>query len=259
MINVKNLTCGYQDKKILQDISFQVQEGEFVGIIGPNGAGKSTLLRALSRVIKPMEGNVFFEDIDIHKADAREIARKIAVVPQDSPIAFSFDVIEVVLMGRTPHIGRLQSESTQDLDISRRCMELTRSLELADRQIDQLSAGEKQRVIIARALAQQPKLLLLDEPTSHLDIGHKIQILNLIKKLNRQQNLTCLIVLHDLNLAAEYCQKLILLDEGKIHSTGTPGEILNYKTIEEVYDTVVVVKNNPISGKPYVFLVPDEK
>jgi len=259
LLKVDKLFGGYGREIVLKDISFEIKRGEFLGIIGPNGSGKSTLLRLMSRVLYPRKGIILFENQDITKMGLKELCRKIAFVPQDTLISFSFSVWEIVLMGRIPHLKRLQLETRKDFEIAESSLSLTDSLYLKNKKIDQLSAGERQRVIIAKALTQEPILLFLDEPTSHLDIGHQIQILDLLKRLNRQNYLTTVVVLHDLNLASEYCNRLILLNEGRIFKEGTPDEVLTYHNIESVYKTIVVVNKNPISSKPYCFLVSKEE
>lgn len=255
LLRVESVFGGYAKESVLKDVSFQIRKGEFLGIIGPNGSGKSTLLKLMSRVLVPQKGRIVFQDMDITKIKLKALCQKIAFVPQDTPINFSFTVEEIVLMGRIPHLKRLQSEGKKDLAVAEQALLLTDALPLKDRKIDSLSAGERQRVIIAKALAQEPILLFLDEPTSHLDIGHQIQILDLLKKLNQEKNLCVVVVLHDLNLASEYCNRLILLNEGRIAKAGEPADVLTYQIIEAVYKTVVVVKQNPISSKPYVVLV----
>ncbi len=226
-----------------------------MGIIGPNGSGKTTLLRLLSRVLPPQEGMILFLGQDIFKLDLKSFCQKTAFVSQDTVINFAFTVSEIVLLGRIPHLKRLQSETKLDRKKADDSMVLTDTLVLKQKMIDELSAGERQRVMIAKALAQEPVLLFLDEPTSHLDIGHQIQILDLLKKLNKESGLTIVMVLHDLNLASEYCNRILLLAEGKVFKEGPPEEVLTYQNIEQVYKTVVLVKNNPINKKPYVVLV----
>ncbi len=255
LLKVDNLSGAYDQKLVINDVSFEVGKGDFLGIIGPNGSGKSTLLKLISKALCPRGGSVVFEDKDISKIKLKELCRKIAFVPQETLINFSFTVWEIALLGRTPHLKRLQFESSKDLAIAKKALSSTDSLHLEAKQINQLSAGERQRVIIAKALAQEPILLLLDEPTSHLDIGHKIQILDLLKRLNQETKLTIILVMHDLNLASEYCNRLILLNQGEIFKDGEPASVLTYQNIESVYKTVVVVKENPISAKPYVILV----
>ncbi|MCM8781626.1 MAG: ABC transporter ATP-binding protein [Candidatus Omnitrophica bacterium] len=259
LLEVKNLWAGYLNKTIISAIDFSVKKGEFIGIIGPNGVGKSTLIRAVSRTLKPYRGAIIYNGKNIYKISLNEVARSIAVVPQDTLIVFEFLVWDIVMMGRIPYIERFKKETAGDLESCERALKLTNTTNLADRFINELSAGERQRVIIAKALAQEPELLILDEPTSHLDISHQIEIFDLLKHLSRNENLTVLSVLHDLNLASEYCDRLILMNEGKIFAQGVPDDVLNYKTIEEVYKTMVVIGKNPISKRPYIFLVPKER
>jgi len=259
LLEINNLSGGYHKERIIKNISSRIEKGSFMGIIGPNGSGKTTLLRLISRALTPQEGSVLLEDRDIRQMSLKEFCRKAAFVPQDTAINFSFTVWEIVLMGRTPHLKRLQSESRRDIEIAEESIAMTDTAYLKEKNIDELSSGERQRVIIAKALAQEPILLFLDEPTSHLDIGHQIQIMDLLKKLNRDNGLTIIMVLHDLNLASEYCNRIILLNEGEIFKEGTPEEVLTYQNIEAVYKTVVVVNNNPISSKPYVVLVSGAK
>lgn len=259
LIKVNNLSGGYDKTLVIKDISFEVKRGEFLGIIGPNGSGKSTLLRLMSRVLPPKLGTITLEEKDARRMNLKEFCRKVAFVPQDTLINFSFTVEEIVLMGRIPHLKRMQFETKKDFSIVEYALSLTDTLYIKERDIDELSAGERQRVIIAKALAQEPALLFLDEPTSHLDIGHQVQILDLLKKLNKKQNLTVVMVMHDLNLASEYCNRIMLLNEGKVFKDGTPEEVLTYQNIESVYKTVVVVNKNPISAKPYVMLVSGER
>jgi iron complex transport system ATP-binding protein len=255
LLKINSLYGGYNKEIILKDISLEIKEGEFLGIIGPNGSGKTTLLRLMSRVLTPQKGNITLSDKNILGMNLKEFCRKIAFVPQDTVINFSFTVFEIVLLGRIPHLKRLQLETKLDIEKAKTCLAMTDTLNLKEKRINELSAGERQRVMIAKALTQEPILLFLDEPTSHLDIGHQIQILDLLKKLNQQHNLTIVMVLHDLNLASEYCNRLVLLNEGRIFKTGAPQETLTYQNIEAVYKTVVVVIKNPINSKPYVVLV----
>jgi len=256
MLEVRNLLCGYDSKFFLQNINFNIKHGEIVGIIGPNGSGKTTLLRAITGILKPGQGLILVEEKNIARIELKELAKKVAVVPQNFDIEF-ITVEEFVLLGRIPHFGKFQFFETQkDEEVARKAMLLTDTHKLKDRFLSETSGGEKQLVLIAKALAQEPKLLLLDEPTSHLDITHQVVVLDLVKRLNRDFGLTVCMVLHDLNLASEYCDRLLLLNNGSIHKSGTPKEVLTYQTIEEVYKTVVIVKENPVTHKPYIFLVP---
>lgn len=259
VISVNNLACGYHKTTVLKNISLEVKSSSFLGIIGPNGSGKSTLLRAMSRTLKPFSGNIYYEQKNIYQLTQAIMARDFAFVPQDTIFNFQFTVWELVLMGRIPFLSRMQAESRGDLEIVRESMRITDTLKLSHRLVSELSAGERQMVIVAKALAQQPKVLFLDEPTSHLDIGHQVKILNLLKELNRKNKITIIMVLHDLNLASEYCDKLLLLNKGEVYKLGTPAEVLNFTNIEEVYQTLVLVNKNPISGNPHVLLVRKEK
>ncbi|MBU0758774.1 MAG: ABC transporter ATP-binding protein [Candidatus Omnitrophica bacterium] len=259
LIDVNSLSGGYDKNLVIKDLSFEVKKGEFLGIIGPNGSGKSTLLKLMSRALVPRSGTIALEGKDIKSMDLKEFCRKTAFVPQDTVINFSFSVEEIVLMGRIPHLRRMQFETKKDFSIAHNALSLTDTLYIKDKEISELSAGERQRVVIAKALAQEPMLLFLDEPTSHLDIGHQAQILDLLKKMNREKDLTIVMVMHDLNLASEYCSRIILLDHGAIFKNDSPEEVLTYQNIETVYKTVVVVKKNPVSFKPYVILVSGER
>lgn len=259
LLKIQNLSAGYYQEDIIKDISLDVNQGDFMGIIGPNGSGKTTLLRLVTRILHPWKGRIYFQQQNILQMDLKEFCCQVAFVSQDVATSFSFTVMELVLMGRIPHLKRLQFESKKDIEIAEGALSVTDSLNLKEKRIDELSAGERQRVIISRALAQEPVLLFLDEPTAHLDIGHQIQILDLLKKLNRQNNLTIVMVLHDLNLASAYCNRIVLLHNGAIFKEGTPEKVLTYQNIEAVYKTVVLVSDNPVTKKPNVILVPGEK
>lgn len=259
ILRINHLSGGYGKENIITGLSLDISRDDFMGIIGPNGSGKTTLLRFASRVLTPRAGTIYFKEQNIIQMDLKEFCRNVAFVAQDISTGFSYTVTEIVAMGRIPHLKRLQFETKKDREIIEEALILTDTLHFKDKRIDELSAGERQRVIIARALAQEPALLLLDEPTSHLDIGHQIQVLNLLKKLNRRNNLTIVMILHDLNLASAYCNRIVLLDKGAIYKEGSPGEVLTYQNIEAVYKTVVIVNKNPVTGRPNVILVPGEK
>jgi iron complex transport system ATP-binding protein len=255
MLEVTDLKCGYQEKVVISGVGFKAGRGEFLGIIGPNGSGKTTLLRAVSRVIRPMSGRITWNGEDILEMPVNKFAKEVAVVSQ-SPALDGMTLEEFVLLGRIPYYHPLQFfEEKKDYQAAERAMELTGIMDFKDRPLNRMSGGEKQLALIARALAQEPKLLLLDEPTAHLDITHQVKILDLIRKLNRDLGLTVLIVLHDLNLAGEYCRKLLLIDGGRVYRFGSTEEVLNYSNIHEVYKTPVLVKKNPVSGKPCILLV----
>ena len=251
-------SCGYRNSFQLDGISFSLRRGGLAGIIGPNGSGKTTLLRGLSGELKKWEGDVYLNNQDLSAMSLKEKARNVAIVTQFSELV-DIPVEEYILMGRLPYRTQWQFfETKKDIEIAERYMELTNILHLRKKLITQLSGGELQLASIARALTQEPELLLLDEPTSHLDITHQVQILNLIQQLESDLDLTVLMIIHDLNLAGEYCDYLVMMDHGKVYIQGKPHEVLDYKHIEQVYKTVVVTRKNPMSGKPAIFLVSDK-
>jgi iron complex transport system ATP-binding protein len=258
ILEVKNLECGYETFKI-RDISFEVRQGGFLGIIGPNGSGKTSLLKALSRILKPVEGTVQLEGKNIWGTGRKELAQKVAVVSQSSSVSHIM-VEDFVLLGRIPHHGRFQFlDSAKDVEIAVNAMEMTGAIRFRHKMLGELSGGERQLVLIARALTQQPKVILLDEPTNFLDITHQVQVMDLIRRMNRECGLTVITVLHDLNLAGEYCKELLLMNLGRIFKMGTPDEVLTYTNIEEVYRTMVVVGKSPVSSRPYIFVVTEEE
>ncbi len=259
LLKIAGLSGGYRGEIVLKDICLDINQADFMGIIGPNGSGKTTFLRLISRILKPAKGRIYFGSEDVFSMRLKEFCRKVAFVSQDNFNSLSFSVMELVLMGRIPHLKRLQFETKKDIEAAQKALALTDSAGLAGKMLNELSAGERQRIAVARALAQEPVLLLLDEPTSHLDIGHQIQIMDLLKKLNRANGLTIIMVLHDLNLASSYCNRICLIDKGSVFKEGTPEEVLTYKNIEAVYKTVVLVNDNPVTRRPNVLLVPGER
>ena len=253
ILNIQNLCCGYP-KFQLSNINMNVQKGSFAGIIGPNGSGKTTLFRAITGTLSLKSGKILMADQNLRILSPRLRAQNIAIVSQFIE-AGEMSVEDYVLMGRIPYHSRFSFfESEDDFRIARKYMEMTDTLRFKDQLMSELSGGEQQLAAIARALTQQPELLLLDEPTSHLDITHQVHILNVLQQLNQELGLSVLMVIHDLNLASEYCDQLILVNEGKIHTQGTPEDVLTFQNIEDVYKTVVVTQSNPLSGKPAVFL-----
>jgi iron complex transport system ATP-binding protein len=251
-LNVTGLKSGYRNNLVIRDISFEIKKGEFIGIIGPNGAGKTTLLKTLSHIIKPIGGSVLLEGRDIHLLSPHLFARKCAMVGQDLMSLFSFTVEEIVLMGRNPYLGLFKQEQKEDMEIVNKALKRTNMSLLKQRPIDELSAGERQRALIAKALVQQSQLLLLDEPTAHLDIGYQTDILDLIKSLNNEKQLTVICVLHDLNLASQYCDKLLLLNNGRIIGFDNPQEILRGDILEQTFKARCIVDKNILQGKPVV-------
>jgi len=252
LITINNVDCYYDSSKALENVKLEIKKGDFIGIIGPNGSGKTTLLRAISGMLKPKRGVIFVENIDISKISKLELAKKMAVVPQDTNILFDFTSFDIVMMGRNPHVDRLRFESEMDVQSVKKAMELTGSLQFADRPIGSLSAGERQRVAIARALAQEPEIILLDEPTSHLDISFQLETMELLLKLSEKEELTVISVLHDLNLAAVYCKKLLLLKDGRVVSYGNNAHVLRPEIIRDAYNVDVEIKNHPLTGSPYI-------
>ncbi|MCR4398569.1 MAG: ABC transporter ATP-binding protein [Firmicutes bacterium] len=255
-ISVHGVVCSYGCVPALEGVNFEVRRGDFTGIVGPNGSGKSTLLRTMSRVLRPTRGAVLLDGRDIYSQDPASVARRLAVVGQDPATEFGFSVLEVVLMGRLPHLGRFQRESAADVEIARKCLSLTGIAHLEHRRITETSSGERQRVLIARALAQEPQILLLDEPTSFLDIGYQADIMDLISSLNRNENLSVVVVMHDLNLAAQYCRSLILMKGGVVLDSGTPEDVLTPSNIRSAYGSEVLVVRHPVHARPHVIVLP---
>jgi iron complex transport system ATP-binding protein len=244
MISVKGLSFRYPGgEEVLKDVSIGAEKGGCLGIVGPNGSGKTTLLKCLSRAVDTPPGAVFLDGVDVAHIPRREIARKIAVVPQDSSFGFDFTAQEVVAMGRYPHLGRFEFESPRSAEIVRMAMDRTKTWLLRDHPVNQLSGGERQRVIIARALAQEPKVLLLDEPTKDLDIRHSLDILNLIERMNKQQNITVIGVFHDLNLCARYCKKVAILKDGRVLAQGETRHVLTSANIRKAFGVRTEVIN----------------
>ncbi len=254
MLDVEALAVSYGASKVLRDITFSVDKGECIGIIGPNGSGKSTLLKAMSKILKPTSGKVVVCGKGLERYTVKELARRMAVVPQETGIEFDFTCLEIVLMGRNPHMGRFEVEGKKDMDIAREAMELTNTWHLKDRPFSRISGGERQRVIIARALAQEPSVLLMDEPVSHLDINYQIEILDLVERMKEERRMVVIIVFHDLNLAARYCDRLILLSDSRILAAGKPEEVLTQDHIHEAFHANVVVRKHPLTG--YVYVTP---
>jgi cobalamin transport system ATP-binding protein len=254
MIEANSISFRYREDWVLQDVSFRVEKGEFVGVIGPNGSGKTTLLKILYRLLSPQKGEILFELVPMRKMDRNDIAKRIAVVAQETQLLFPFSVLETVLMGRSPYLGHLMFESEKDLEIAKKAMEWTKVFPFSERPMDELSGGERKRVFIARALAQEPEVILLDEPTANLDIHHQIDFLDLILTLNRERGLTIVMASHDMNIASEFCDRLILLQDGRIYKMGTPDEVITKENIESVYGCEVWIDQNPVSGMPRINL-----
>ena len=233
-------------------LSFAVERGEVFGVIGPNSAGKTSLLRLLTRVLLPQRGEIRLDGRRVSALRSWELAREVAVVPQEAPRPFPFTVEQLVLMGRYPHGPGRFFESDDDRALADAAMEATGVRHLAPLPLEQLSGGERQRAMLARALAQQPKLLVLDEPTSHLDLRYQAETAAIIRRVNAERGMTVLLVSHDLNLAAEVCDRLLLLASGRVARLGPPAEVLRRETLEDVFGCAVVVDFNPATGRPLV-------
>ena len=255
-IQCHHLSFSYRDRAVLHRLSFSVKSGEMIAMLGPNGSGKTTLLKILSAVLRG-QGAINLNGRSIESYSRRELSRLFAVVQQEPQINFPYTAAEIVLMGRSSHHGALALESRKDLEVARASLALTDSLALADRYLHELSGGEKQRVLIARALAQEPQILFLDEPSAFLDLKHQVQVFELLRRLNRERGLTIIAALHDLNLAALFFPRLMMLREGAIYSDGSPTEVLTEKTIEDVYGIRVRIESNPANGTPQLSICPN--
>jgi iron complex transport system ATP-binding protein len=255
LIDARALSCGYPGgDDVLAGVSLGAAPGEFVAVAGPNGAGKSTLLRALSRVLRPRLGSVLLDGRDLYALTPRESALAVAVVPQEPALDFEFTAEELVLMGRAPHLGRFQAEGPRDREAVREAMERTGTWELRHRSVLELSGGERRRVYLARAFAQEPRVLLLDEPTTHLDLGFQAQFLRMVRALRRDRGVAVVASLHDLNVAAEHADRILLLVGGKPRASGRPAEVLKESVLREAYGAEVLVRPHPESGGPCVYV-----
>ena len=254
---LKDVAFRYLSDWVLQGIDLTIERGEILGIIGPNGSGKTSLLKILGRHRSPVEGEVRLEAEKLPDVPRRALAQRVSMVPQEHPVVFPYTVLEMVLMGRYPYLKGWAFESSEDHRIARAAMERVGLERFSERLFSELSGGEKQRVIIARALTQQPQVLLLDEPATFLDLHHQARIYSLLSELNRNDGITVVVVLHDLNMASQLCRRLLLLREGRIIRVGTPWEVLTEKTIEEVYHCRTVVDSHPTTGRPRVTMLPD--
>jgi len=252
VLDLRQVSCGYNGHMVLKDVSVTVRQGEFVGLIGPNGSGKTTLMRVATKVITPANGQILLEGKDIATVSYRKLATRMAVIGSIDH-ALGMRTEDLVLLGRIPLREPYQIlDGKRDLIAAQEAMSVAGILHLKDRPVNTLSSGERQLSFVARALAQEPRLLFLDEPTSHLDIRHQVSLLDLMARLNGERRLTVVMILHDLNLASQYCHRLVLLDRGVIHSDGPPESVLTKETIERVYETPVDVLNGHSSTRPFI-------
>jgi iron complex transport system ATP-binding protein len=258
-LELKQVQFAYLNRPVLKDINLSVKPGEIVGLLGPNGSGKTTLIKIISGILRPKSGEIKIGGTALSKLNRKSIARLLAVVPQEFNVPFAFTVEEIVTLGRTPFLKPLAEKNEKDRRIIDSSMELVGITGLKLRRFDELSGGERQKVVLAMALAQQPGVLLLDEPTVHLDINHQVQILELVRQLNTSTGLTVVAAMHDLNLAALYFNRLVLLKNGKVMADGTPGQVLTKDIVENVFGTHVMVDTHPVTGDPHIIITRNSK
>lgn len=258
LIEIRDVSLHYDNRAVIKNVSLDVEQGEFFVIIGPNGAGKTSLLNVLSGLHPVSAGTVRIRQAPLSSYSRKALARVLALVPQHMNADFPFTVAETVLMGRYPHLGLLSVEGKRDLLLAEQAMDFTEVSHLADRRLGQLSGGERQRVIIARAICQQSKILLLDEPTASLDPAHQLRIMDLMERLRQQEQLTIIMVSHDLNLASMYADRLMLLRDGAVEKSGTPRQVLIQKQLSNSYGCPLLVDENPLLGTPRVSLVSEK-
>ena len=256
VIRVTDLNLGYEQRPVLTGLNFRVSSGEFIGLLGPNGSGKSTLVQALSGLLSPQGGSIILKDRHLGSTTSRLRARTLAVVPQSSEVRFPFACLEIVLMGRYPHRQRLGALTDEDLLWALKSMRRTTTEHLQERPVTQVSGGEHQRVVIARALAQDPQILLLDEATSSLDVRKKLEVFEILKFLNETRGLTVVCAMHDLNLAALYCRRLIFLKDGGILEDGPTEQVFTSEVLVRLYDTPMEVVRHPTHQRPYALMLP---
>lgn len=249
VLKVQGLEVAYGEKKIINGLDFSVYKGEFVGIIGPNGTGKSTLVKAITDIIPKSSGSIRILDHESTSISKKELAKLVAVVPQEFNIEYEFTNLDIVMMGRNPHIDRKHKKSSKDFEIVQEAMEMTNTWRFKDSLFNELSGGERQRVVVARAIAQQTNLILLDEPTSHLDVHHQLEIMELIHKLKESRGVTVVAILHDINLAARFSDRLILLNKGKVLAEGSPDKVIHEKYLTQLYKMEMIIRENKIIGK----------
>ncbi len=255
-IDVVSISLTYGNVSVLKEVSFTVNPGEFFVIIGPNGSGKTSLIKSIAGIEKPRSGRIDILGRPLQDYGRKALARIVALVPQTAPADFPFTVAETVLMGRAPHLGLLGMESESDVKIARQVMAFTGVAELADRKIEHLSGGERQRAFVARAVCQSSEILLLDEPTASLDLAYQARLMDLMEALKNDRGATIVMVSHDVNLAALYADRLLLLKDGQIIGQGRPSDVLTYEILEKVYGCTLLVDQSPLGDFPRVTLVP---
>ncbi|MCI8599801.1 MAG: heme ABC transporter ATP-binding protein [Lachnospiraceae bacterium] len=252
MLKFSHVAAGYGEREVLKDITMSVKEGEFVGLIGSNGTGKSTLIKCISGLLPLKNGTIMICGKENSALKNRERAQMVAVVPQSYHVGYDFTVEDIVMMGRNPYLSLRKKEGTEDYAIVEEAMKATNTEEFRDRLYNELSGGERQRVILARAIAQKPRIILLDEPTSALDIHHQIEVMELITRLNQEEYVTVLAVLHDINMASRFCQRIVMLQDGAVFADGTPQEVINHSNMERMYQMKLMIRKNPLFHKPEI-------
>lgn len=252
MISCKNLKVGYEQKVIIENLSLSINKGEVVSIIGPNGCGKSTLLKTLSRIIKPMSGGIYIQNESIKNLKSKHISQKVCLLSQHNDAPGDLTVEELVYFGRIPHKKWYESKTKSDEEIVNWAIENTGLKRYKNTPINSLSGGERQRAYIAQALCQKPDILLLDEPTTYLDISYQLEVMELVREINEKFNITIVMVLHELNQASKYSDRLVIMKDGEIVSDGCPKEVINKETIKQVYKIECDIDNDPISNKPRI-------
>ena len=256
MLLVDGIKFSHSDGKlVLNGFDLRVADGELVGVLGPNGSGKTTLMRLISGVLRPTEGQILFRGNNVGGFNSRDRARLISVVPQASQLPLNYTVLELVLMGRNAHLKLFQKENSRDFEIAFNAMKLTGTYHLSDRRLGALSGGERQRAVVAMTLVQESPLMLLDEPTANLDLCHQIGIMALVKQVQADLNGTVLVAMHDLSLAAQYCNRVVLLSAGRCYAEGPPKDVLTPDNISNVFGVEVSILSHPNGGAPVVLPV----
>ena len=247
-LKVNNIEFAYNSTPVLENISMELDRSEVLGIVGPNGTGKSTLIRCIDRILKPQQGTILLDEHDITNMKQMDIARKMGYVPQSTTRVFPASVIDTVLMGRRPHLGWKSSE--EDMDKVLEILELLGIMEFAMKDFNEISGGQQQKVLIARALAQEADILLLDEPTSNLDIRHQLEVMEIMKNVVKKKGISAVMAIHDLNLASRYTDRILMMNEGRIFATGDPASVLTIENIKHAYGVEVLVKSD--GERPYI-------
>ena len=255
-IKTSNLSHSFGKRHVLRRLSFSIEKGDFFIIIGPNGSGKTTLMKLMAGILRAQNGQIEILGVPNRSYTAKALARAVALVPQRLPVDLPFTAGEAVLLGRAPYQGALGIERDRDLEIANQAMQFTEVDHLSRLNISQLSGGELQRVFIARAICQEPEIMLLDEPTASLDLAHQVKVMDLMEKLKREKGITVIMVSHDVNLAAMYGNQVLLLKEGEIASNGIPSDVLSFEKLEETYGCKLLVDESPLGDFPRVTLVP---